>query len=661
MTLRRALLLILISLLTFTSTSAQPAADGYLRMNRLGITFISSADHPASDARYRQALLLGAGWNRFPLYWNWVERAPGSFDWTAYDRVIAADVRYSLQTNVILLGIPDFHRDGAIMRGLNEPVFADGSNTPAPGKAPNPANPYASFVFQAVNRYKPGGDLARASGWFPEQGIRVWEAWNEPDLSIFWTGGVEAYARLLQVTYLAARAADPLSGVMFGGLAYINPEQDDWLERTLAVIARDPERERYNWYFDIVAVHSYSSAPRSGYVVRRAKATMARYGLTRPIWMNESGVPVWDDYPGPTWTANDPAARLYRGTMAQQAAYIIQSTAYAWAAGAEVVFIHQLYDDCGNQAGGTNFAPNSGQAGDAYGLFRNTGAEGCFTQHPQPGTARPAAAAYNLMATIFAAAPFGEGQVFDLSNQATVITFERTASSDRLYILWNKTTNTQTLDIPASAAEGMLYGVDNNDYVIFPNGNYYQIGTSPSRPGDEQTFGGNPFILVQRVDPSRQSADPLVIALEGAGGEIITTAVAATPAPVTGAYGAVLGQQIPLATGVVLPTPDLLPTPNPAQPDSTLPTATVLPLPVISPPDFTVRWQGQDDQGIALYLIWVRVNGGEWQVWLETAATEMTYVGSSGNTYEFAAWAQDAAGNWSSNTELTTQASTAVQ
>ena len=658
--LRRIALSLIVYLLLSSAAHAQ-VGDGYLRMERLGITFISSADHAASDMRYRQALLLGAGWNRFPLYWQAVERAPGDFDWAAYDRVLAGDVRYGLQSNVILLGMPDFHRDGAAPRGLNDPVFADGTDAFAPGKAPNPGNPFASFVFQAVRRYMPGGDLARALGWSAGQGVRVWEAWNEPDLALFWNGTVEQYARLLKVAWLAAHAADPSAQVMFGGLAYLNPEQDDWLARTLAVIARDPARDAHRWYFDIAAVHSYSSAPRSGYVVGRAKATLARFGLERPIWLNESGVPVWDDYPGPTWAANDPTARQYRGTMAQQAAYVIQSTAYAWAAGAEVVFIHQLYDDCGNQPGGTDFAPNSGQAGDAYGLFRNSGSEGCFSQHPQRGTARPAAAALNTLARVFGTAPFENGTVLDLGGQALVIAFERPVLRERLYVLWNRTTSPLKFDVPATGTQGTLYDAQNNDYVLFPNGSLFQIGAPPSRPGDELAFGGSPYLLTQPVDAAFVSVDPLIISLENQSGDIISTAVAATPAPIAAQYGSVLAPALPLATSVVLPTPDLRPTPDLSLPDTTPPTATVLPLPVVSPPTFAVRWAGADDRGIEAYLIWVRVDAGDWQPWLETAATEAEYSGAAGSTVAFAAWARDAAGNWSLNTDLAPQATTAIR
>ncbi|MCA9909941.1 MAG: hypothetical protein KC519_14890, partial [Anaerolineae bacterium] len=151
--------------------------------------------------------------------------------------------------------------------------------------------------------------------------------------------------------------------------------------------------------------------------------------------------------------------------------------------------------------------------------------------------------------------------------------------------------------------------------------------------------------------------DPLVIALEGESGTADAIARAATLAPISGVSGAVIGQQATAGP----PTPDLRPTIDPALGDITPPTVTVQPLPIISPPVFTVRWSGQDNGQIISYLIWVRVDGGDWQLWLETDATQADYTGTVGRTYDFAAWAQDAAGNWSSNTELAPQASTAVQ
>jgi hypothetical protein len=115
------------------------------------------------------------------------------------------------------------------------------------------------------------------------------------------------------------------------------------------------------WYMDQVAVHNYTYARRSGLVVNRIETELAKHGLSRSVWLNESGVPVWDDYPGPVWTASNPAEHRYRATMQQQANFWVASTVLAWASGADVVFYHQLYDDCGNQPGGTNFPPHNGE------------------------------------------------------------------------------------------------------------------------------------------------------------------------------------------------------------------------------------------------------------------------------------------------------------
>ena len=95
--------------------------------------------------------------------------------------------------------------------------------------------------------------------------------------------------------------------------------------------------------------------------------------------------------------------------------------------------------------------------------------------------------------------------------------------------------------------------------------------------------------------------------------------------------------------------------------DTAPPTAYVLELSEVSEPTFVVSWGGADNSGIASYLIWVRVNGGEWHPWLNTLDTSATYTGSPGNTYEFAAWAVDLAGNWSENIDLQPQASTRVE
>ncbi len=637
----------------------------------LGIVHISAPSDPIVEQRYRNALFLGAGWNRWALYWDSVEQASGDYLWNGYDQLIANDVRYGLHSDAIFLGIPAHQRDGSVIHGLYNAIFSDGSDTPGSGKMPNPDNAYARFVYAAVQRYKPGGTLAAQLGWRADQGVRVWEAWNEPDLRMFWSGSVEDYARLLKVTYMVVRQADPLAQVMFGGLAYNNPDVDDYLARTLAVITQDPQRGAFNWYFDIAAMHSYSSAERSGRLIKRMKQVLAAYGLDRPLWLNESGIPVWDDYPGQTWLASNPGARLYRGTMQEQAVYVVENTAIAWAAGADVVFFFQLYDDCGNQPAGTDFAPNSGQAGDAYGLFRNASGSTCFTHSPQPNTPRPAASAYYRMAQVFGSRQFDGGTRINLSGGASVISFDLSPTqgvaqfgaitsgvstvSERATVLWNTSAERIVVQIPASGSSAQLYTIT-DDYMLTPQDGEYAIGLPPATTSDYPQLSpselihlsGAPLILVEPVTQGWTPVDPLQIHLEGA-----APATAESPLQLTPTFGPIIGVNTPA------PTPLPQPTVDPAL-DHAPPLPLMQPLPETSPPTFTVQWSALDNSGIDKYVVWVRIDDGDWQTWLETSDTQADYNGESGHSYEFALWAVDLAGNWSQNVELSAQAATMI-
>ena len=656
--LRRLCLTLTLTLLVCAPVAAQQSTQA-IRADRLGFTFISSIDHLAPEARYQRALLLGAGWNRWPLYWDQVERAPGAFDWAGYDRLVHDDMRHGLRVNAILLGRPGFHAAGGAVANLDAPVFADGSDNPAPGKTINPGNPWASFVFQAVNRYKPGGLLAGQRGWAAGTGVTVWEVWNEPDLPLFWTGGVEAYARLLKVAWLAAHAADPNAYVMFGGLAYGDPDTQDWLAETLAVIQNDPARAAHNWYMDAVAVHAYSYARRSGLVVRRVHQTLREFGLDRRVWLNESGAPVWDDYPGPVWTSNAPEERPYRLTMQQQAALVILSTAYAWANGADVVLIHQLYDDCGDAAG--NFPPHNGDlcatgamcSGDAYGLYRNERGEVCFSQHPMAGTPRPAATAFYLMAQIFGTQPFTGGDIQGYDTGGASITFLRPLSNQRIVVLWNRRFERINQPLGAWGDQATLYTMDGEEFTLVPTNGQYTLGLEAASPtshpglpaGEPSAVGGPPLILIETIThPPTPTPSPTVALPEG------TLTAGPTSAPLTQQPG-------PITSTATLP-----PTLDPAF-DTRPPVPSILPLPIVSPLTFTVSWSALDESGIRTYVIFYRVDGGEWQTWLTVTdgKTEAAFTGEAGRRYEFAVWAEDLAGNWSENVELSAQASTAVQ
>ena len=641
---------VLIATLLLLTIAPQPtaAAQAYLRSDRLGFTFIAYLNNLNDDAdtRYRQALELGAGWTRWPLYWNVVEQSPGNYNWTQYDALVDADRRAGLKTNAILLGTPGFHMSGVSINGLSAPIYADGTDTPGPGKALNPANPWAVYVAAAVERYRPGGTLARERGWPATAGITVWEAWNEPDLDLFWRASKPEYARLLKITYIVTKNIDPRAQVMFGGLAYGNPDTDDWLDAVLNIYSQDPDRGRYNWYMDLVGLHSYSTARRTGQVVARVNNTITSYGLVKPIWVNETGVPVWDDYPGQTWSVDNPSERRWRSTMDQQAAFVMQSAAYAFAAGAEKVFFHQLYDDCGDSGG--DFPPNSGRAGDAYGFFRNPRGYECFSQHPQPGTERPSATAYRTLAQVIGDANF-TGRSVQRRLDGSVFVRLGLAGGQRLTFIWNETPTDNTISWPAETQSATLFGYDAERFMIAASNGNYTVTLPPARPNDDPQrpisepfmIGGRTFVMVES-DITPGADTPLAAA------PIVGFATPRAPLPAQ--IGSVLGGDATPAAGSLAPIVDLTP-----------PLTGMEDLPPSSPATFTVRWNGSDAGGIDRYLVWVRAGEGEWRPWFEGAATSAEFTGQPGETYAFAIWAVDRVGNWSANIDLQPQASTRVE
>lgn len=491
-----------------TAPGALIGSDDYIRADRLGITFVGFIDNNMGAERYRNALILGAGWNRWPLYWDRVEVQPGTYDWSAYDRLVATDIRNGLRTNAILLGRPAFWQAGHGISKLFQPIFADGTDNGGPDVAINLDNPWAQFVHYAVMRYMPGGVLAQHNDFGAGAGIRAWEVWNEPDVSQFWNAGSEAYARLLKVAAIIIKTVDPDAKVLFGGLLYANDQ--GFLSRVLRQIQIDPLRDQFNWFFDVIALHSYDDPWRSGWLTKVVEDTLKAYRITRPVWLNETGVSVWDDYPGPVW-AFSPEQRNRLATAQQQAHFLIMSAAFAWSKGVEVVLYHQLYDDCGNYPAGTDFLPHSGELcangacfGDAFGIYRNVRESPCFSHHPHANTPRPVAQAFLLLAEVFGSQPFTPVSLTGIDDAVTLIIFQR-ASGERIVVLWNNTREAQSITLKAMGTVANAHFMNGETTALFAvNGNY----TLDLKPATDYSFpdlesnrssaiGGEPIILVE--------------------------------------------------------------------------------------------------------------------------------------------------------------------
>lgn len=111
---------------------------------------------------------------------------------------------------------------------------------------------------------------------FGRDEVRRWpfEVWNEPNLSLFWSGAESDYLRLYEVTARAVKAVDPT--LLVGGPA---TAAAGWIDDLLAFCAdRDVP-------IDFVTTHTYGMAPLD------LRPLLDRFGRADlPLWWTEWGV-----------------------------------------------------------------------------------------------------------------------------------------------------------------------------------------------------------------------------------------------------------------------------------------------------------------------------------------------------------------------------------
>ena len=175
----------------------------------------------------------------------------------------------------------------AAARGLS--VLPVVERTPAwdalsPGTAGSPPRasvPFAAFVTALVKRYGPTGTFWQAHPNVLRVPIRMWQIWNEPHFTSYWSHQPFApgYVKLLAAAHAAIKAADPGAKVVLAGLA-------DFSWQYLAQIYRVPGARGL---FDTVALHPYTAEPRGVItIIQRVRAVMNQFGdRAKPILATE--------------------------------------------------------------------------------------------------------------------------------------------------------------------------------------------------------------------------------------------------------------------------------------------------------------------------------------------------------------------------------------
>lgn len=205
------------------------------------------------------------------VQWPGIEPSKGTFNWVALDNVMA-----QYQTKGV---------DVIFTLGGYTPGWANGSAGCGVGPLSN--QDFYDFVTAVVTRYKGK--------------IKYYELWNEPNLSVYWTGTVAQLETIGAAVYPLIKAIDPaalvLSPVNIGNTGI------PWMNTYLSISGAGAT-------FDIYSFHAYFDAWLPGTQPPEFIQTMVNYnaiqnqtfGLNYPIFItemaeNSTSTPVDPRYP----------------------------------------------------------------------------------------------------------------------------------------------------------------------------------------------------------------------------------------------------------------------------------------------------------------------------------------------------------------------------
>jgi hypothetical protein len=159
----------------------------------------------------------------------------------------------------------------------------DARNNSAGVATPTQPGPYAAYASALVHRYGPHGSFWSANPQLPARPIRMWQIWNEENLSYYWQQPfASSYIQLLRAAHNAIKQADPGARVIVGALTNMA-----W--NALGQLYRHGARK----LFDAVSVNGFTKKPANVIVyLRLVRRAMARFKDGRkPLYATEVSWP----------------------------------------------------------------------------------------------------------------------------------------------------------------------------------------------------------------------------------------------------------------------------------------------------------------------------------------------------------------------------------
>jgi hypothetical protein len=133
--------------------------------------------------------------------WRDVETAPGVYDWSRLDALVAAARRHGVEVTLVLAMTPSFY----------------GPSSTSP---PTDLARFADYVRAVMTRYR---DVDGS------RGIENYQVWNEGNVSTFWTGTPHQLAQLTRVVDEVRDQVDPHARVVAPSFAVRLPYEQRWM------------------------------------------------------------------------------------------------------------------------------------------------------------------------------------------------------------------------------------------------------------------------------------------------------------------------------------------------------------------------------------------------------------------------------------------------
>jgi hypothetical protein len=148
---------------------------------------------------------------RIAISWSAVQSTPGGpFDFSGTDAIMANAAAARLEVLPFLFGAPTWVVP--LEKSLGSPRFL-------PVRSGKQRSGWKEFVTQVILRYGPKGTFWTQNPGLPKRPVRTWQIWNEPNFKYFVARPDPLeYGKLVELSYAAAKAADPGAKILLGGL-----------------------------------------------------------------------------------------------------------------------------------------------------------------------------------------------------------------------------------------------------------------------------------------------------------------------------------------------------------------------------------------------------------------------------------------------------------